>query len=39
MEIKPWPKLQRTSAAYLDFLRLGGTIGMEDLTAKLVRHS
>jgi hypothetical protein len=37
MAVKPWPKLQLASEAYLEFLRLGGTISMEELTAKLIR--
>lgn len=38
MDVKPWPKLQLASQAYLDFLKLGGTIGMEDLTPSLIRR-
>jgi hypothetical protein len=38
MMVKPWPKLQRASQAYLEFLALGGTIAMEDLTSSLVRR-
>lgn len=38
MDVKPWPKLQLASKAYLDFLALGGTIGMEDLTPSLIRR-
>src|SRR5690606_7971361 len=38
MEFKTSPKLQLASQAYLDFLELGGTIGMEDLTSSLIRR-
>lgn len=38
MMVKPWPKLQLASTAYLEFLALGGTISMEDLTTSLVRR-
>jgi hypothetical protein len=37
MDFKTSPKLQLASRAYLDFLRLGGTIGMQDLTSSLIR--
>jgi hypothetical protein len=37
MEVKPWPKLQLASKAYLEFLRLGGKIRMRDLTSSLIR--
>ena len=37
MEFKTSPKLQLATRAYLDFLRLGGTIGMQDLTSSLIR--
>jgi len=32
------PKLQLASSAYLDFLRLGGTLHFEDLTTGLIRR-
>ncbi|MBT8339468.1 MAG: peptidase-C39 like family protein [Desulfatitalea sp.] len=37
MKVKPHPKIHTASRAYLDFLRLGGTIQFEDLTTGLVR--
>ncbi len=37
MMVKPWPRLQHASTAYLEFLSLGGRITMEDLTSSLVR--
>ncbi len=35
---KDSPKLRTAIGAYLDFLRLGGTVRMEDLTPELVRR-
>ncbi len=35
---KPREKLHRASEAYIDFLRLGGKLRMEDLTANLIRR-
>lgn len=37
LESKNEPKLQTASHAYLEYLRLGGIIKMEDLTRKLIR--
>ncbi len=34
---KPWMKLQMESAAYAEFLRLGGTIRMHELNSQLIR--
>ncbi|MEO8270651.1 MAG: hypothetical protein ABI557_13090 [Aureliella sp.] len=34
---KPWMKLQTESAAYAEFLLLGGTIRMRELNSKLIR--
>lgn len=36
MRQKPSPKLQAASKAYLEFLKLGGEIRMEDLTPELI---
>jgi hypothetical protein len=38
MAVKDSPKLHTASEGYLEFLRLGGTIRMEDLTPDLVRR-
>jgi hypothetical protein len=38
MAVKEKPKLHIASAGYLEFLRLGGTIRMEDLTPDLIRR-
>jgi hypothetical protein len=35
---KPYEKLQAASEAYIEFLRLGGKLRMEDLTANLIRR-
>ena len=35
---KSWMKLQTASAAYMDFLRHGGSICMQELNAKLIRR-
>jgi hypothetical protein len=35
---KPWMKLQNASAAYAEFLRLGGTIRMQELNSQLLRR-
>lgn len=35
---KSWMKLQTASAAYTEFLRLGGSIVMQELNAKLIRR-
>jgi hypothetical protein len=35
---KPWMKLQTASAAYAEFLRLGGTIRMQELNSQLIRR-
>ena len=35
---KPWMKLQNASAAYAEFLRLGGTIRMQELNSQLIRR-
>ena len=37
IEAKPNPKIRAASKAYLQFLKLGGTIRFEDLSAQLVR--
>jgi hypothetical protein len=37
MKVKHDPKLQTASKAYLEFLRLGGTINFEDLTSTMIR--
>ncbi|MDA8138296.1 MAG: hypothetical protein M0036_06525 [Desulfobacteraceae bacterium] len=37
MRAKSNPKIRSASLAYLEFLRLGGTIRFEDLTANLIR--
>jgi hypothetical protein len=37
MQAKDAPKLHTASRAYLDFLRLGGTLRMQDLTSRLIR--
>lgn len=37
MEEKESPRLRRACRAYLDFIRLGGTLRMEDLTSELIR--
>ncbi|MEZ6132626.1 MAG: C39 family peptidase [Planctomycetaceae bacterium] len=37
LAVKPNARLQAASAAYLEFLALGGEIRMEDLTAALIR--
>lgn len=34
---KPWMKLQTESAAYAEFLTLGGTIRMQELNSQLIR--
>jgi hypothetical protein len=36
--VKQAPKLRAASRAYIDFLRLGGTILMQDLSAALIRQ-
>jgi hypothetical protein len=38
MEVKDKVRLQISSRAYLEFLRLGGEIRMEDMTANLIRR-
>ncbi len=38
MEVKPDPKLQFTSRAYLDYLDLGGRVKLQDLTRSLIRR-
>ncbi len=38
MEVKDYPKLQLSSNAYLEFLDLGGTVHMEDMTGNLIRR-
>ncbi len=35
---KPWMKLQVASAAYMQFLTLGGTIHMQELNSQLIRR-
>jgi len=37
MKVKMNPKIRASSKAYLEFLRLGGTIRFEDMTAGLIR--
>jgi hypothetical protein len=37
MRVKKNPKIRAATRAYLDFLRLGGTIRFEDLTTQLIR--
>ena len=37
MAVKKSPKLKSSSKAYMEFLRLGGTIRFEDPTASLIR--
>ena len=37
VRVKRIPKLQTATEAYLDFLRLGGKIEMQDLTNELIR--
>lgn len=37
MRAKVHPKIRSASKAYLDFLRMGGTIRLEDMTASLIR--
>lgn len=37
MRVKNNPKIRSATKAYLEFLRLGGTIRFEDLTASLIR--
>lgn len=36
--VKPQPKLHQATDAYLEFLRLGGRLKMEDLTGSLIRR-
>ncbi len=38
MEVKPKEKLQRACESYIDFLKLGGKVRMEDLTGNLIRR-
>ena len=37
-EVKDWPRIHTITAAYLDYLRLGGRVDMEDLTGELIRR-
>jgi hypothetical protein len=36
--VKDWPRIHIITAAYLDFLALGGVVLMEDLTSELIRR-
>jgi hypothetical protein len=38
MQVKPKEKLQRACESYLEFLKLGGKVRMEDLTGNLIRR-
>jgi hypothetical protein len=38
MAVKDIPKLRMASQAYLEFLRLGGSLRMEDMTGNLIRR-
>src|SRR5207249_1468324 len=38
MAVKESPKLHLATEAYLEFLRLGGVVRMEDLTSDLIRR-